>query len=257
MVHREQHRISLTPPQTCRIHPFITSWGKQVPPSHSEFVQEKKDPPVFVCCWTFPWVYLPRGLYCYLPGRFHCCGRVSRPHQPQGGHQDCDMLPFCPAPALASHKLRRCPSSSLPRCSMELDQPNSIDLICFPTYEKTRWPRSVLGQFRLLWMCNFNSGNVIVIPISFFSHQSLFCKLISSLPTLVCVPTGFKEIFKQNSPEDCWFNLTAVLPIIMTLVPHAENNLLKAVDSLQSHALSSIIRIFLAKATSSPRHPAT
>lgn len=170
MVHREQHRISLTPPQTCRIHSFITSWGKQVPPSHSEFVQEKKDPPVFVCCWTFPWVYLPRGLYCCLPGRFHCCGRVSRPHQPQGGHQGCDMLPFCPAPALASHKLRRCPSSSLPSCFMELDQPNTIDLICFPTYEKTRWPRSVLGQFRLLWMCNFNSGNVIVVSISSFSH---------------------------------------------------------------------------------------
>lgn len=34
----------------------------------------------------------------------------------------------------------------------------------------------------------------------------------------------------------------------MTFVPHAENNLVKAMDSLQSHALYSIIRIFLAAA---------
>lgn len=165
LVHREQHRISLTPPQTCTIHPFITSWGKQVPPFHSEFLQEKKDPLLFVCCWTLPWVYLMRDLCCHLPRRFHCWGRVDRPHQLQGEHQDCNMLPFCLAPALAPHKLKRCSSSCLLSCFMELDQPNSIDLIYFPTCEKTRWPRFALGQFRPLWMCNFNSRNVIVVPI--------------------------------------------------------------------------------------------
>lgn len=60
---------------------------------------------LFVCWWTLPWVYLTRGLHCHLPGRFHCCGGVGRSHQLHGGHQDCDVLPFCLAPALASHKL--------------------------------------------------------------------------------------------------------------------------------------------------------
>lgn len=184
LVHREQHRIYLTTPtpdlQNSSLLYILR--GASATISFRVSRGEKGSPFLFVCSWNLSWVYLMRGLCCHLPGRFHSCGRVGSLTSSREGTRTARCCPSAwPQPWHHTGSGGAPP----PLCqAASWSWTNPIVLICFPACEKTRWPRSVLGQFRLLWMCNFNSRNVLVIPISLFSHQSLFRKVVSLNPCL-------------------------------------------------------------------------
>lgn len=202
--------ISLTTPHPCvDFIPLLHAGGSKCHHFILHFCRRKGSP--FVCLTLdFTPGLFDKGFALLAAQEFRCLlwNGWQIPPESRGEAPGLRHHALLPGP---THKLGRCLSSST----------LTIHLIWFPTqWEKTGWPRSVLGQFRLLWKCNFHSRNVIVIPYPLFSQQSFFCRLISSLSHLPVFPLDANRFpSKILLKGHCWFKLSAVLPILMTFGP--------------------------------------